>query len=75
MDKTAIHNERGNPRVRSASHLNRDIYNISDRQQTKGSWHLVTLNMRYKRQAIRDVGKFTLVLRDRPSHSDGSKVQ
>ena len=29
--------------------------------------------MRYKRQAIRDVGKFTEVLRDRPSHSDGGK--
>ena len=27
--------------------------------------------MCYKRQAIRDVGKFKEVLRDRPSHSDG----
>ena len=34
-----------------------------------------TLNMRYKRQAIRDVGKFTEVLRDRASHSDGGKRQ
>ena len=34
-----------------------------------------TLNMRYKRQAIRDVGKFKAVLRDRPIHSDGGKRQ
>ena len=34
-----------------------------------------TLNIRYKRQAIRDVGKFTEVLRDRPSHYDGGKRQ
>ena len=31
--------------------------------------------MRYKRQAIRDIGKFTYMLRDRPSHSDGGKRQ
>ena len=34
-----------------------------------------SLSMRYKRQAIRDVGKFKEVLRDRPSHSDGGKRQ
>ena len=31
--------------------------------------------MRYKRQAIRDVGKFKEVLKDRPRHSDGGKRQ
>ena len=31
--------------------------------------------MRYKRQAIRDVGNFMEVLRDRASHSDGGKRQ
>ena len=36
---------------------------------------MTTLNLCYKRQAMRDEGKFKEVLRDRPSHCDGGMRQ
>ena len=59
-------------KVRSASHLDRDIYNISDGQQTKGSWHLVISDGQHSKVRLADCSILNVKVKSKGVNTAGT---